>query len=275
MSKRFPFRDALTLITGAGSGIGRATALRFAGLGSRVIACDRNEEGLLSLRSELGDRYLHHASVDVGDRAAMKAFADDVHLRFGALDVLVNNAGVGLSGGILDTSLDDWDWVLRVNVMGVVHGCHFFVPEMVKKGRGAVVNISSVLGFFPAAKVVGYVASKHAVLGLTESMRAELAPQGVRVSAVCPGVIDTAIIQSTRFAGRADQEQARERTQATFKKRGYPPERVADAIVDAIEGDVAVMPVSPEAWALRYATRFLPAVIPMLGRMSSRGATGK
>ena len=275
MGNSYSFRDRLALVTGAGSGIGRATAVRFAELGARVIASDVNAAGLESLREELGSKCVHTAVVDVGDRAAMRAFAEDVHLRFGTLDILVNNAGVGLSGGLLDTSLDDWDWVLRVNVMGVVHGCHFFVPEMVKAGRGAVVNISSVLGFFPAAKVVGYVASKFAVLGLTESMRAELAPKGLRISAVCPGVIDTAIIQSTRFAGKADPERARSRTQATFKKRGYPPSRVAEAIVEAIEKDVAVLPVSPEAWAMHFVTRFAPGAVPLLGRLSSRGATGK
>ena len=274
MSK-FVFREALALVTGAGSGIGRATAVRLAGLGCRVVVIDLKEDGLVSLRDELGDRYAHHAMVDVSDREAMRKLAEDVYARFGALDILINNAGVGLSGGILETSLDDWEWVFRVNVMGVVHGCYFFLPEMVKKGGGALVNVSSVLGFFPAAKVVGYVASKHAVLGLTESIRAELGPGGLRVSAVCPGVIDTGIISTMRFSGKAEPETARERTQATFTKRGYPAARVADAIIDAINGDVAVLPVSPEAWAMRYVTRFIPFAVPVLSRLSSRGAQGK
>jgi NAD(P)-dependent dehydrogenase (short-subunit alcohol dehydrogenase family) len=275
MAATFDFRDALALVTGAGSGIGRATAERLANEGARVVLCDVNEAGLDEVRAALGARCVHAARVDVSDREAMRAFADDVHAKVGALDVLVNNAGVGLSGGMLDTPLDDWEWVLRINVMGVVHGCHFFAPRMVERGRGAVVNVSSVLGYFPAARVPAYVASKHAVLGMTESMRAELRPKGLRVSAVCPGMIDTAIIASTRFPGVRDEAKARARTAKAFKKRGYPPSRVADAIVEAIANDVAVLPVSPEAWAMRYATRFAPGAVEFLGRMTTRGATGR
>jgi short-subunit dehydrogenase len=165
--------------------------------------------------------------------------------------------------------------VLRINVMGVVHGCHFFVPPMVERRRGAVVNLSSVLGYFPAARVPAYAASKHAVLGLTESMRAELRPKGLRVSAVCPGMIDTAIIANTRFPGAPNLEKRRARTAEAFKKRGYPPARVADAILEAIAKDIAVLPVSPEAWAMRYATRFAPAAVELLGRLTTRAATGR
>jgi NAD(P)-dependent dehydrogenase (short-subunit alcohol dehydrogenase family) len=275
MAKSFELRGALALVTGAGSGIGRATAERLAREGARLVLCDVNESGLLDVEAALGDSCVHTARVDVSDRESMAAFADDVHGKFGALDVLVNNAGVGLLGGALETPLDDWEWVLRINVMGVVHGCHFFAPRMVERGRGAVVNISSVLGYFPAARVPAYVASKHAVLGLTESMRAELRPKGLRVCAVCPGMIDTAIIGSTRFAGVRDSEKARARTAKAFKKRGYPASRVADAIVEAMVRDVAVLPVSPEAWALRYATRFAPVAVELFARLTTRAATGQ
>jgi NAD(P)-dependent dehydrogenase (short-subunit alcohol dehydrogenase family) len=275
MASPMELRDALVLVTGAGSGIGLATAERFAREGARLVVCDVSEAGLERVRASLGAACVYAARVDVGDREAMQAFADDVHARFGPLDVLVNNAGVGHSGAFLDTPLEDWDWVLRVNVMGVVHGCHFFGPALAARGRGAIVNVSSVLGFFPVAQVAAYAASKHAVLGLTGTMRAELGPKGIRVCAVCPGVIDTAIIDTTRFAGKRDPEKTRARTAASFKKRGYPPARVADAIVGAIHADEAVVPVSPEAWVMHYVTRLLPAAIPLFGRLSSRAATGR
>lgn len=271
----FAFRDALVLVTGAGSGIGRASAERFARDGARLVLCDVNDVNLSAVRASLGPACVMAERVDVSDREQMRDFAVRVHAAFGALDVLVNNAGVGISGGVLETPLDDWEWVWRINVMGVVHGVHFFVPPMVARGRGAVVNVSSILGYFPAALVPAYVASKHAVLGLTESMRGELRPAGLRVCAVCPGMIDTAIIANTRFPGVTSPENVRARTANTFKRRGYPPSRVADAIVDAIVKDVAVLPVSPEAWAMRYATRYAPGAVELLGRLTTRFTTGR
>jgi len=274
MATPFVFRDALSLVTGAGSGIGLETARHLAREGARLVLCDVNGEALERVRSELGTACVHAARVDVGDREAMRVFAEEDHARFGALDVLVNNAGVGHSGPMLETPLEDWDWVLRVNVMGVVHGCHFFGPPMAARGRGAIVNVSSVLGFFPAARVAAYAASKHAVLGLTGVLRAELGPKGLRVAAVCPGVIDTAIIATTRFVGPRDPEKARARTAEAFKKRGYPPARVAEAILGAIHRDEGVVPVSPEAWAMHYVSRLLPSAIPLFSRLSARAATG-
>jgi len=274
MARSFVFRDALALVTGAGSGIGLETARHLARAGSRLVLCDVDEEALARAQDELGAACAHASRVDVGDREAMRAFAEEVHSRFGALDVLVNNAGVGHSGAMLETPLEDWDWVLRVNVMGVVHGCHFFGPPMAACGRGAIVNVSSALGFFPVARVAAYAASKHAVLGLTAVLRAELGPKGVRVTAVCPGVIDTAIIATTRFAGPRDAEKARARAADAFKKRGYPPAGVAEAILGAIQRDEAVVPVSPEAWAMHYVARLVPSAIPLLGRLS-RAVTGR
>ena len=126
-----------------------------------------------SLAAELGDRTLLVRKVDVSDRLAMRLFADEVHELAPAADVIVNNAGVAVGGTFLDTSLDDWDWLLGVNLRGVVHGCHFFIPKMVARGTGGhVVNISSILGIYPAPNVTAYVASKFAVRGLSLSLRA-------------------------------------------------------------------------------------------------------
>jgi NAD(P)-dependent dehydrogenase (short-subunit alcohol dehydrogenase family) len=254
------------LVTGAASGIGRATAKALAAAGARVVICDVNEAGLGTLAAELGSACLLARRVDVGDRAAMKAFAAEVHALVPALDVLVNNAGVGLQGGLLGTSLEDWDWVMRINVGGVIHGCHFFVPKMVEAGvRGHVVNVSSVLGVFGAPDVIGYATSKFAVFGLSESLRAELASKKIGVSTICPGAIDTGIIASTRFAGVEAKNAERSagvrgKVEKLFKWRNYSPDRVAAAIVDAIRRDRPVVPVAPEAWALYLLNRYLPAL---------------
>jgi NAD(P)-dependent dehydrogenase (short-subunit alcohol dehydrogenase family) len=257
------------LVTGAASGIGRATALALARAGAQVIVCDVNETQLAALAGELGSACRLARRVDVSDRAAMQAFADEVHTLVPAVDVLVNNAGVGLQGSMLSTSLADWDWVLGINLGGVIHGCHFFVPRMVERGAGGhVVNVSSVLGIFGAPEVIGYVTSKFAVFGLSESLRAELAAHRIGVSTICPGGIDTDIIASTRFAGEGGAtSQLRDGLQAMFKRRNYPPARVADAVVDAIRHERPVVPVTPEAWALYYMRRFAPALSGPLGRV--------
>jgi len=255
----------LVLVTGAASGIGRATARAFASAGARVVTCDIDGDGLAAVAAELGERNALSRRVDVADRAAMADLAKEVHRLAPAVDVLVNNAGVGIAGGLLDTSLDDWDWLLRINLGGVIHGCHFFVPAMVQRGAGGhVVNVSSVLGYYPAAGMIAYVTSKFAVLGLSLSLRTELEPKGIGVTAICPGLTDTAIIAHSRFVGRT--EGARDRVQQTFQRFAYSPERVADAIVAAVRRDRAVAPVSPAAWALWALSRVAPTFGGRIGR---------
>lgn len=261
----------LGLVTGAASGIGEATAKALARRKMRLILCDVDEENLDRVARELGDRCVLVKRVDVSSREEMQKFAGEVEAEFSALDLLVNNAGVGLSGGLLDTELEDWDWVLGVNLFGVIHGCHFFAPAMVeaakKEGyrRGKptrqIVNISSVLGFYGAKNVIGYVTSKFGVLGLSESLRAELAPHGIGVSTVCPGMIRTNIIQKTRMRTSGDAAAERKFVASIFDRRNFPPEKVADAIVEAIRQDRAVVPVSPEAWSLYSLKRFVPALL--------------
>ncbi len=262
------------LVTGAASGIGRATALALAREGASVIACDVNREGLAALAAELRDACLLARRVDVGDRAAMKAFADEVHALVPAVDVLVNNAGVGLHGGLLGTSLEDWDWILKINLGGVINGCHLFVPPMVARGSGGhVVNVSSILGIFGAPDAIGYATSKFAVFGLSESLRAELHTHGIGVSTICPGVIDTGLIATTRFGGGMPDgrgETIRGKVQKLFRMRNFSPDRVARAIVSAIRHERPVVPVAPEAWALYYLRRFAPSLSDPLGRVMAK-----
>jgi NAD(P)-dependent dehydrogenase (short-subunit alcohol dehydrogenase family) len=250
--------DKVVVVTGAASGIGRAAAVAFAQNGARVVVCDVKPEPLEAVARDLGRSCVLAERVDVADRGAMSAFAEKVHAKLGAADVLVNNAGVGLDGGLLNTSLDDWSWVVSINFWGVVHGCHFFVPKMVERGRGGhVVNVASAFGYFAPPNVIAYVATKFAVIGLSQSLRAELSPRGIDVSVVCPGMINTGIIEGTRFSG-PDGEKARGVARRLFATKGVSPDRVASAMVQAVRKRRAFVPVTPEAWALYYLKRFAP-----------------
>jgi NAD(P)-dependent dehydrogenase (short-subunit alcohol dehydrogenase family) len=253
----------LALVTGAGSGIGRATALLFADQGARVVAVEVDEARLEAVRTELGPRCVLARRVDVSQRAQMAALADEVHGRLGVLDVLVNNAGVGHGGGVVDTPMTDWDWVLGVNLGGVVHGCHFFVPQMVARAAGGhVVNIASVFGIVAPAGVAPYATAKFAVFGLSESLRAELSPHGIGVSTICPGLIATGIIGTGRFTNEA----LRPALASHFSRRGQPPENVARAIVKAIKQNTAVVPVGGEAWVSYLGKRAAPAFLARLSQ---------
>lgn len=259
-SKRFSSR--LVLVTGSGSGIGRATALAFAREGAALVLCDVNEAGLAETAAAaraLGST-VDARRVDVSKRDEMRAFADDVHRDHEAVDVLVNNAGVALAAKVADTSLEDWEWILSINLWGVIHGVHFFVPKMARRGRGHVVNVSSVAGLVAAEPLAAYSTSKFAVVGLSEALRDELAPQGIGVTVICPGVIDTPIVQASRNRGAYARDAFRARTADLYKKRGYGPEKVAAAILDAIVENRGIVPVSPEAWALWAAKRLSPAL---------------
>lgn len=250
----------VALVTGAASGIGRETALLCARRGASVAICDVNEDALRQTEAEARrDRAEVLARrVDVSDRGQMQAFADAVHQRFGAVDLLVNNAGVAVGGSFLDTPLEDWDWVVSINLMGMVHGCKLFVPAMVERRRGHVVNLSSLAGYLPNSTLSAYTATKFAVLGLSQALRIELRPHHVGVTAVCPGLINTAITRTSPLRGTSEAQ--RERLVRIYERRNYGPDRVARKMLDAVQRNRAIAPVTVESWVMWWVTRLSPAL---------------
>jgi NAD(P)-dependent dehydrogenase (short-subunit alcohol dehydrogenase family) len=259
------------LVTGAGSGIGRETALLCARRGADLVICDVNADGLAATEADgraLGRNVLAR-TVNVADREQMRAFAQEV----GGVDLLVNNAGVGLGGGLLDTPLEDWDWVVGINLMGVVHGCHFFVPAMIERGRGGhVVNLSSLAGFHASPELVAYSTTKFGVLGLSLALREELREHGIGVTAVCPGIVNTPITSSSRLYGKSGEPGARERIVRNYQRRGYGPERVAKNILRAVERDRPIAPITPESWISWGVTRTSPRLAGWMARKLTAAA---
>ncbi|WP_190219490.1 SDR family oxidoreductase [Streptomyces griseosporeus] len=267
------FGGQLVLVTGAGSGIGRATAFAFAEAGARVVAVDRDPESAVrtaELARLLGAPEAWAETVDVTDEQAMEKLAEKVRTELGVVDVLVNNAGIGLSGGFFDTTTDDWRAVLDVNLWGVIHGCRVFGKQMSERGQGGhIVNIASAAAYQPSRALPAYSTSKAAVLMLSECLRAELAGEDIGVTALCPGLVNTNITSTARFAGVDSEEEARrqKRTARLYGLRNYPPERVADAVLRAVVRNEAVVPVTPEARAAHVLSRFSPRVLRALARM--------
>lgn len=249
------FAGKTVVVTGAGSGIGRATALAFSREGARVCGCDVDPSRLDALAAELGERALVIRQVDVADRAQMARFAAEVHQAVPAVDVLVNNAGVVHAGAFVETRLEDWDWLLGINLRGVIHGCHFFVPPMVRRKSGHVINMSSIHGLTPIPNASLYVTSKAAVLGFSQSLRAELEPHKIGVTAICPGLVATQMAADGRHV---DSLRAYKAASVEKFKKGLAPEVVAAAILAAVRENPPLRTVGRNAWVMYQLHRLAP-----------------
>lgn len=194
----------IAVVTGAASGIGRGIALALAGAGMTVAVADRDMDAGADTCTRIaasGGR-AHAFEVDVAREGALDDLAASVQGDLGPVSVLCNNAGVAVGGALLDATDADWRWLLDVNVMGVVRGCRAFVPRMIARGEPAhVVNTASIGGFLSGGDLGVYCTTKYAIVGFSESLRAELAPHGVGVSVLCPGAYRTRLATASR--GRA------------------------------------------------------------------------
>ncbi len=269
-------RGKLALVTGAGAGIGRATAVELARQGAReVVIVDRDlasaNETADAVRAACAEAAVYQA--DVSDEAAMNDLAARVRNDHGVVDILVNNAGIAVAGRFLETSSANWDAIMGINVRGVIAGSRAFGAQMVERGEGgSIINIASASAFLPSKSMVAYSTTKAAVLGFSESLRADLADEGITVTAVCPGFVNTNIAKSTVYAGMTaeQQDRARQKADAAYRRRNYTPEATAKAIVKAVRTGPPVLPVAAEA-RIGYAMRRIsPSMIRLLARFDIR-----
>jgi NAD(P)-dependent dehydrogenase (short-subunit alcohol dehydrogenase family) len=244
----------VAVVTGAASGIGRALADAFAARSLHVVAADVERAALEAAADEIrgtGAEVLA-VPVDVTDAAALLRLRDEVLDRFGRVDVLCNNAGVvGPRVPTWEHRLEDWTWVVDVNLWGVVHGLAAFLPVMVEAGRGHIVNTASIAGLVPVRGNAPYAATKYAVVGLTETLQVELAEQapGVHVTVLCPGPVATRIFEAERNRPAALRVPGPAATPVppAFAHRwpSIPPSVVAEQVLDAIEADRLFVVSSP------------------------------
>lgn len=247
------FDDALAVVTGAGSGIGAATAQALARRGARVLLLDIDHESAEDQATAINAAggWAKSLLADVTDRRMLEALAADIVEAHGPIDIVINNAGVGMSGAFADMSDQDWDWIRSINLDGVINGCAAFGTPMVRNRSGHVVNVSSGLAYVTRASEPAYVTTKAAVLAFSRCLRADWGRHGVGVSAICPGVINTPIFESTRLLGAQASEATQRRGRRIFRL-GHSPDKVGDAICQAIARDRGVVPVGWEShlgWA--------------------------
>ncbi|MEA2624590.1 MAG: hypothetical protein QOD06_635 [Candidatus Binatota bacterium] len=236
-----PFRSRVAVVTGGGSGIGRALALAFAREGASVVIADVDDPAMAGVAREIeaaGGQALA-VRTDVTRLEEVQALAERTFARFGAAHVICNNAGVGVFGPLASASHRDWQWVMNVNVWGVIHGIEVFLPRLIAQAEGGhIVNTASMAGLAGMPGLGVYCASKFAVVGLTESLHRELAGSGIGASVLCPMIVNTRINASERSrpdelrnadAGAVSLEEA----QFSYG-RVIEPEEVAEHVLDAI-----------------------------------------
>lgn len=266
------FKGKTAVLTGAASGIGRSVALLLARSGARVHALDANEEGLAALvREEHVPGAIHAVTLDVRDRARYEEVIRGISDGSEAFDFLFNNAGITQLGESQNIPFEDWKRLLDINLMGVIHGCHLVYPIMIRQGFGHIVNTASVAGSTGYATAAAYAASKAAILELSRSLGAEARAYGVRVSAVCPGYVDSGIFAQKHIFGAK-----REDIIKGFPVKMMPPDKAAECLLRGVmrRSNMIVFPFT--AKVLYALSTWAPSLIdPLHGKLLNVFKSGR
>ena len=266
------FKNKVVVITGAASGIGQATAKAFASEGADLVIADNNAQRLEETAKEIkaaGVRVLA-CQVNVAEKKQVEAFANQVMKERGQVDILMNNAGVGVGGALLETNIEDYEWIFSINYGGVLYGLKYFLPHMVARKYGHVVNTASGAGLCSIPAMSAYCSTKFAVVGLSETLRAEVRRYGIGVSTICPGIINTNIVAQSRMHLQEGIRANHNRLVNFYRRFGWPPERVAKAILSAVRHNRSIVPVGPEAWAQWFTKRMSQKFFDAMSEASGR-----
>jgi len=251
------FQDKVVVVTGAGSGIGRAIAHLFSEHQAKLVIADMNSARLSQVEEELRARGTQVVAqvIDVSDLEQVTALTKYTLDSYDRVDILVNNAGIGWGGPSDIFPLEDFFKVMAVNFWGVIYGVQCFLPALKQQGGGHIVNICSSAGLNGTVALGAYSASKHAVAGYSEVLRAELNRFDIGVTAICPGIIKTNIVQDGKSTLAPGMRFGHKEMIDFYKKWGWPPEKVARAVLKAVKKNKGVVPVGPEAWIFWYMKR--------------------
>ena len=257
------FAHAKVFITGAASGIGRATAVRLAAEGAELFLTDISEAALFALVDEItasGGTVSYAAPADLADHDAVASIAAEITERHGAMDIVMNIAGIASWGTVSAMPHAQWQRLIDVNLMGPIHVIEELVPAMVDARRGGhLVNVSSAAGIIGMPWHAAYSASKFGLRGVSEVLRFDLARQGIGVSLVCPGAVDTGLTETVQIAGVDKASPQFKKAQAGFKRSAVTPERAAEAILDGIRKGRYWVYTSPDIHAVHLLQRYFPA----------------
>lgn len=254
-------RGKVAVVTGAASGIGRATAVALTREGARVAIADVDRTGLAETAARVKavggevSTYL----LDVSSREAVYAFAQEIEAQFGGADIVINNAGVAQVATVEELAYEDFEWVMNIDFWGMVYGSKAFLPQLRKKGAGHIVNVSSIFGLFAVPSQAAYNSAKFAIRGFTEALRHEMRGSGIQVSCVHPGGIKTNIMRNARFL-QSVQTTVREQAATGFDKLAMTtPDKAALTIVKGIKKNNPRILIGMDARALDWLQRLLPA----------------
>jgi NAD(P)-dependent dehydrogenase (short-subunit alcohol dehydrogenase family) len=266
--------QARAVVTGAGSGLGRAFCTQLARRGARILAADIDLAAAEETVARLGGVQARAVRCDVAKADEVRTLADEAERWMGGTDLVVNNAGVAVSGKIGEIPLEDWAWLMGVNLWGVVYGCHEFVPRFRKQGHGHVINVASAAGLMSAPLMGPYNVTKAAVVALSETLHGELAGSGVGVTVLCPMFFRTNIVRAARGADEAMRRLA----EAQMERSKLSAEDVAEmALEGAANGELYVVPHAEGRWLWRFKRTtpgafhaLMPRLIALQGRMMAR-----
>lgn len=268
------FSGKIAIVTGAASGIGKATALEMARRGAVLVLADRDAKGLDQTAAEIvrAGGKAEAITLDVTDAAAVEKMVSGTASKHGRLDLIFNNAGIAIAGDAADMTLADWQKTIAVNLNGVVHGVATAYPLMVKQGHGHIVSTASVAGLAPSPNLAPYAATKHAVVGLSTTLRAEGAGWGVKVSVVCPGVIWTPLVSNMEIKREKEYgfDSRDSFVEALLPFKPATPEHAATVICNGIEANKAIIVITLHARLMWWTYRLCPAFSIWIGNQIMR-----